>query len=482
MAKKDLKYGDDKELKAVIKSRFVYHEKEIWFQERSTKVWINLYNQYEQSASVRVPGIGGRMSQAIMNAGYRIPERDTKDGPVQLSSSQLYRMFIEYVANNCKSQELESNILAVFKNAIVRTKWDGNNKKLETEYTDKIPFTTAQIPLKIPTMEHFKGKLKKTKEYRDVLEYFGWISSGNSANRRALFSLGGAMLCKQNFGVMGIIHSEDGQTGKSQYVSLYSKIGGSKVGGIELDALLKKSAFKFETVMGKNGGYIDELPKSISENATDMFKTLADPSSKHLTGQAKYKGAVDFTNNITLVITTNRYTTWYGVDEPFKSRVAVINFNTVDRVNYFDASRFDTEILNNEKALEIIAFLSLTALGDAVKTKDSRAKGFIGDLDQTWYWSKAQDSTNDILKEFYEQHLELRLKLHKDIMVSEINYAIRDFNLNQGYKYKPITFRRDMIEYINKMGIYHVAEIKSSGARWRITAPKQGENDDITGT
>ena len=103
----------------------------------------------------------------------------------------------------------------VFKNGYI----DKNNEFIET---DEVPFTTTQIPYDYKVI---------TKEDRvpSVDEYLGWMTQGNINKQKSLLALAGSLLCSQNDGVFGIVYSELGGVGKTQFFDAIKSIASDNI-------------------------------------------------------------------------------------------------------------------------------------------------------------------------------------------------------------------------------------------------------------
>ena len=364
-------------------------------------LWVNLSEKLDKDKTMIKETIGRWLKNGTDNA------LDTTDdeGKVKIAkNSQYFNYYIPQVIDEMDERtKIDRNILFYFTNGYI--KWNWNVKDYEFVPTTNVPFTTMQIPY-----PYIHGKRNE-----HVDEYLMWMSGNNMDRIKSLYAMLGSLLSNKNDGVFGIIHSKMGESGKTQFVQLAYKIAKRNIHGLATSKMFGKNQntnFLMANTQNKTGLIGDELPPQLGNHVSDFIKDLIDPAKIDRVVENKGKDPYMTSNNLSLVITTNRESNWQDDDGALKTRVVVVDVKS-DIKNPFDKNRFETCIRENDDALTYVLSNAVGWYLTAVRS-GSRADGFRFGLPDTYeYWLQTKENDeilNGYLETIYDEENDLTLK------------------------------------------------------------------------
>lgn len=348
--------------------------------------------------------------------------------------------------------ESNKRILFVCKNGYMDTKLNW--------HPDEIPFTTSQ--LKIDYIPNSRNA--------ELDKYLDWMTNGDIDKRKSLLATCMTLVTRRNDGTLGILYSKNGGTGKTQFVSLYKRMGGGAVKSVSSKTLFGGGEkFNLTGSKGKTGVIGDEIPEKLDEKASDLIKDIIDPGKESRGVEDKGENMDETDNFLNLVFTTNRISTWYNVDHALESRVNVVEVSP-EEGTFFPEDDF-IEIRNDEKALEALLAESVEHYREA--KKGWRAAGFRFGLDDTaTYFSRVALSNSffaDVLdtkyegKTFYEHFAAGDIELNRDGFRKLFDGWKMMTSNKMGYG----TFSKQIADEASKFGIL-VTEKRRNNVRCKL--------------
>lgn len=336
-----------------------FYERNIWYLENN--IWVNYSAEYGADAEV------GKVIAARNSISYKTAQD-------RITAAKVSRV-----------KSMDKNVLLVFKNGYI-------DKKLK--FTPGIiPFTTSQIGF---------DYIEKPTVHPDMEKYINWFTGGDINKRKSALATAMTLLTSRNEGVLGIFYSKKGGTGKTQFLSLYKEMARSAIKNINTQTVFNHSGkFSLTGSKGKTGLIGDELPTTIDKIAADRIKDIIDPGKKHREIEDKGENSGETSNMVNMVITTNRISSWYEVDNALKSRVNVLYINPDTSATAVFPEELFFEMRETEEAIKYLLALSVNAYIEAHQTKKFRADKFrFGLKDTDNYWAEVLEehsSSNDFL-------------------------------------------------------------------------------------
>ena len=243
-----------------------------------------------------------------------------------------------------------------------------NNEFIET---DDIPFTTTQIPR--PYIKNTENRNWEIDKYVDML------TNDDIDKKKSLLALGGSLLSNINDGVFGIVHSSAGGIGKTQFFTAIKMISSKNIKRINTETTFgskgNSKSFTFTNTENKTGLIGEELPTVLNKTSSDMIKDLVDPGKLMRSFENKGQNSGETINNLTIVVTSNRISNWYEIDEPLKQRICVVMLDKNEKGEYYPAQDFRKNIIENDDEINYLLSQCIKYYIEATDNK-FRAEGF----------------------------------------------------------------------------------------------------------
>ena len=363
-----------------------YYNGKLWIKHDG--VWIDASNKWsDKDAMKSVIGAGFKRGLGVLL---------DKSGNPKGAMAHFNAYITKVYENPVDFKEvLKRRIKFSFRNGYI----DKNNNFVETK---DIPFTTTQI--------NFDYKpFNMLTPVKAVDDYLDWMTQGNRKRQQSLLAIAGSLLCFQNDGLFGIIYSQGGGAGKTQFFDAVKMISQNTIKRFQAEPVFGHTAsgkFALTNTENKTGLIGEELPTTLNKSATDLIKDLADPGKTTRAFENKGQNSGETLNNLTVVVSTNRLTNWYEPDNALKSRVAVVKLK-VDKEwgPMFSSDRFKQEILYEDDALGYLLNLMIYNYILAKKEDNYRAEGFKFGLPDTEEYWKQTDIIDGNLIEFADHGL-----------------------------------------------------------------------------
>lgn len=351
---------------------------------------------------------------------------------------------------------MDKDVLMVFTNGYI-------NKKVEF-IPNKIPFTTTQVDM---DYKESIDTLEKNNAHKYMQEYIDWISNGDERKAKSLLAMGITLLTNRNEGLLGILYSKKGGTGKTQFLSLYKELSPRAVKSISTDTVFGHTGkFSLTGTTNKTGLIGDELPIHLNRGATDKIKSLIDKGKKYREFEDKGKDADETENLINMIITTNRISAWYEVDNALKTRVNVVHIKP-DMTKPFSEDKLNA-LRENKDALQYLLLKSIEAYKEAIASKGFRASKFsFGLTESKEYWNKVSGEHN-VINQFItfgdETILEMIEKKQDTITNSHFKSLFMDWKNESNSRISLAQMKKEFTKWGEENG-YEIGTYRTSDER-----------------